>query len=226
MRMPKNSLFLYPVVCLGLLLGACSSTKTDSDGRAGSNSTADKPTSGSTAETQKPTTTPTNPLPAKNVAAGAVDVASLVSVESGSGPAVNGKLAPNFSWKGSDGVVRSLSDYKGKVVLVNFWGTWCPPCRRELPDIVKLRDEMKGKMEVIGVCLERVENPAPHVAKFAQANGLLYPLVIADESVVNAYGGINGVPTTFIVNTKGEITESMVGMRDEATFRKSIEKAM
>ena len=142
-----------------------------------------------------------------------------------------GQVAPNFTWKGSDGKDRSLKDYRGKVVMLNFWGTWCPPCRAELPDIVRLRKELQPKgFEVIGLGVnERPRGGATveaHVADFASKNGLAYPLLIANGDLIEAYGGLEGVPTTFIVNGKGEIVDVMVGMRDEATFRQAVEKAM
>ncbi|MCE7933804.1 MAG: TlpA family protein disulfide reductase [Chlorobi bacterium CHB2] len=182
-------------------------------------------------ETQAPaaaTTQPPPPAPAPAPTSGAVaNVSPLKSVQK-----KEGKAAANFTWIGSDGKEHSLEEYKGKVVLVNFWGTWCPPCRRELPDLVKLRTELGPKgFEIIGV---NVNEQAPgggsvveHVNSFAQKNGLAYPLVIADDeqTLEQAYGGIRGVPTTFVVNRNGEIVNTMVGGRDEATFRKAIEAA-
>lgn len=171
---------------------------------------------------------PPAPTPAAATIAAVANVAPLKSVQK-----KEGKMAANFTWIGSDGKEHSLEEYQGKVVLVNFWGTWCPPCRRELPDLVKLRNELGPKgFEIIGI---NVGEQAPgggsvidHVNSFAQKNGLAYPLVIADDeqTLESAYGGIRGVPTTFVVNRKGEIINTMVGGRDEATFRKAIEAAM
>jgi|GEM_PF-1046443 len=180
----------------------------------------------------------TAPAPAASAAvnaAGDVNVVQVLNVEGevtpGPGGSVTGQPAPNFTWKSSDGSERSLKDYRGKVVMLNFWGTWCPPCRAELPDIVRLHKELQPKgFEVIGLGVN--EQPRggatveEHVADFARKNGLVYPLLIANGDLIRAYGGLEGVPTTFILNGKGEIVEMMVGMRDEATFRRSIEKAM
>jgi peroxiredoxin len=151
---------------------------------------------------------------------------AVSAVATNAGPKT-GQPAPDFTWRTSDGATHSLKDYQGKAVLVNFWGTWCPPCRRELPDIVKLRNELGPQgFEVIGVCLENVPNPAEHVAKFAKANGLEYPLIIANGDVERAYGGIEAVPTSFFVNRQGVITDKLVGGGNEATFRSKIKKAM
>lgn len=153
-------------------------------------------------------------------------VAMISHVASGGSPKP-GMAAPNFGWKESNGVERSLSDLKGKVVLLNFWGTWCPPCRRELPDIVKIHKEFGPKgLEVIGVCLENVDDPIPHVVEFARSNNLDYLLVIGSDEVTSAYGGIQAVPTTFVVNREGKIVDQMIGMRSEAEFRAAVERAM
>lgn len=181
------------------------------------------------AESQPSQTPAATPPPATGTTTAAVaNVAPLKGVQK-----KEGKMAANFTWIGSDGKEHSLEEYQGKVVLVNFWGTWCPPCRRELPDLVKLRNELGPKgFEIIGI---NVGEQAPgggsvidHVNSFAQKNSLAYPLVIADDeqTLESAYGGIRGVPTTFVVNRKGEIINTMVGGRDEATFRKAIEPAL
>lgn len=155
-----------------------------------------------------------------------VEVSKVFRTEKG-----EGKMAPNFFWKGADGQERSLKDYQGKVVLLNFWATWCPPCRRELPDLVKIHKDLGDKgVEIIGVSVSE-EPPAgtsveDHVAGFARKNNLDYPLVIASEDLPVLYGGINAVPTSFIINAKGEIVKTLVGGRDEATFLKEIQAAM
>lgn len=165
-------------------------------------------------------------------AAAATDAVHVSHVERVEGALSTTKgPAPNFVWKDAAGKERSLNDYRGKVVLINFWGTWCPPCRAELPDIVKLRDELGPKgFEVIGLNvgeeMRSSGSPEDHVAAFATKNNIRYPLVLAGEDLVNAYGGLEGVPTTFIVNGKGVIVEKMVGMQDAATFRRAIEGAM
>lgn len=141
--------------------------------------------------------------------------------------------APVFSWKNKAGQSRSLEDYRGKVVMVNFWGTWCPPCRRELPDIVRLRDKMADKgLEVIGVAIGE-ENRLPagvtveqHLAEFAGNNDLRYPLVVGNGDIINHYGGISAVPTTFIVNREGKIVNMLVGGMSEERFQQVVEAAM
>lgn len=133
--------------------------------------------------------------------------------------AKEGSLAPNFTWKDEGGAEHSLNDYRGKVVMINFWGTWCPPCRAELPDIVKLREEYAPKgFEVIGVALERNDNMQA-LRTFAEKNNLRYPIVLADETIPAAYGGISAVPTTFIIDREGKMRNMVMGMQSEAQFR-------
>lgn len=137
-------------------------------------------------------------------------------------------IAPDFTWSTISGDAGKLSDYRGSVVLLNFWGTWCPPCRRELPDIVKLRDEFSGRgFEVLGVSLN--ERPKggmsipEHLAAFAGVNDLRYPLLIANPEIVSAYGSPPSVPTSFIIDRSGKISAVMVGARTAQEFRAVIE---
>ncbi|MCE2503714.1 MAG: TlpA family protein disulfide reductase [Chlorobi bacterium] len=138
--------------------------------------------------------------------------------------------APGFSWKTGAGEVESLEDYRGDVVMLNFWGTWCPPCRRELPDIVKLRDEFSSKgFEVLGIALERPvagESVEEHLAVFAEANDLRYPMLVGNAELVQHYGSSPYVPTTFIVDRDGNVVNMLVGGMSEAQFRAAIEKVL
>lgn len=214
---------LPALLAAALLSSSCNTPKADGTARRDAEGTG---------QPEAPATKVVNNAPAPNSTG--VEVVKVAKVEGQLTPGASlvGQMAPNFTWTSADGKERSLKDYRGKVVLLNFWGTWCPPCRAELPDIVRLRKELQPKgFEVIGLGVNEEarsggSSPEENVAKFAQKNGLLYPLLLVDGNLIEAYGGLEGVPTTFIVNKKGEIVEMMVGMRDEATFRRSIEKAM
>ena len=136
-------------------------------------------------------------------------------------------FAPVFSWYDENGKSVSIKDFRGKVVFLNFWGTWCPPCRHELPDIVALEKEYRKKVVFIGIALERnKDNVLQRLTSFALANGMEYELLIGSQEIANAYGGISGIPTTFIINKKGKIIDSAVGMRDKETFETMLRKAM
>ena len=141
-----------------------------------------------------------------------------------------GKKAGDFVWQ-QDGKQIRFSEYtKGKFVLLNFWGTWCPPCRRELPDLVSIAKEMESKgLIVIGAALERsssMDEALETVSGFWQKQQLYYPVVIATGELAEAYGGINGVPTTFLINSKGEIVTSFEGGRSKEDFMTEINKVM
>lgn len=137
--------------------------------------------------------------------------------------------APDIVWKTVEGQPSSLKEYRGKVLLINFWGTWCPPCRRELPDIVAIREEFRDRgFEVIGVAVN--ERPAggrsipENLAAFAEANDLDYPLVVSDAAgeVSSYYGQPPSVPTTFVVNRQGQVVDVLVGARSAEEFRNAI----
>lgn len=116
---------------------------------------------------------------------------------------------------------------KGKVVFINFWGTWCPPCRREIPDIIEINKELSGKdFIVVGIAMERASDPISQVQSFAEKNGINYINFINIPELSEAYGGIPAVPTTFIVDKNGNIAEKIVGMRDKAGFMQSINRVL
>lgn len=206
-----------------LVVAACGQKKTVNG--------ASTPESAASAESSSPAT-PAPAATAGEKAAAPTDGIHVAQVLSVDGQLdASGKTAPNFTWKDAAGADRSLKNYEGKVVMINFWGTWCPPCRRELPDIVKLRDELGPQgFEVIGVNVgeeARAGMTAEQVvAKFAQSNNLAYPLMLGNDAIVSAYGGLEGVPTTFIVNGKGEVVDKMIGMRSLEDFRAAVKKAM
>ncbi len=114
-----------------------------------------------------------------------------------------------------------LSDFKGKVVVLNFWATWCPPCRREIPDFVALQKQYADKgLVIIGVSLD--EDGAAVVKPFASKMGINYPVVMGDQKTAAAYGGIQVVPTTFIFDKSGKIAAQHEGGADRATFEAEI----
>ena len=140
--------------------------------------------------------------------------------------------APDFTLATTEGDLVSLSDLKGKVVLLNFWGTWCGPCRIELPDFVKLYDKYNKKgLEIVGITIRRGES-IEDVAKFQEQWGLNYLLlndingnevseVTMDYS--RAIGQmISGIPTTLIINREGFIVSGFVGPRKEQVFYNAI----
>lgn len=164
------------------------------------------------------------------VAAFAVGAFAAPHVMPGAGVAIAAaKEAPDFALpRSGDGKIVKLSDSKGKVRIVNFWATWCPPCRAEIPHFVSMYKDLKGKgVEIIGISLDQKGDSV--VAPFVKSNQMNYPVVIGDEKVVSAYGGIRGIPTTFIVDRQGRIVKKFVGLPSDTeegikdAFMKEIE---
>jgi len=114
--------------------------------------------------------------------------------------------APDFALKSFDGKTVKLSDYKGKVVIIDFWATWCPPCRKGIPDLISIQDEYKKDVVIIGISLDS-EKTIKDVPGFVKSYAINYPIVYGNEKVVNDYGGIEGIPTAFVVDKKGNIVD-------------------
>lgn len=146
---------------------------------------------------------------------------SLVSTVSPSA----GEIASNFSWYTSDGKQVSLSDFKGKAVLINFWATWCGPCKAELPDIEAINKEyVSNGLVIVGVSVDKGGNLLKDVSDFASSNGLTYQIVIDNDDIADAYGNINAIPTSFLVDKKGRIVKKWIGMRNKSFFESTVKK--
>lgn len=140
---------------------------------------------------------------------------------------VKGK-AVDFTWEENGRTIKFSELTKNKVVFINFWGTWCPPCRREIPDIVAIDKEKGDDLILIGMALEHERNPqraAQKVSSFAKKNGIKYRNFIASRDIAVAYGGINSVPTTFIIDKNGNVNQTIVGMRNKEAFEQAIQRA-
>jgi thiol-disulfide isomerase/thioredoxin len=129
--------------------------------------------------------------------------------------------APDFEKISLKKEVLKLSDYKGKIVVLNFWATWCGPCRREIPLLIKLQDEYSDRLVVIGVALD--EEGFEVVGPYAEEMQINYPVVWDDYSYGKELGGIYMVPTTFIINQKGAITARKIGELSGEDIRPRIE---
>lgn len=129
--------------------------------------------------------------------------------------------APDFTLPNVAGEKVSLSDFKGKIVIVDFWATWCPPCRRGIPDLIEIQNEYKDKVAVIGISLDR-ENTKAGVPAFVEKMGINYPILYFTDKVINDFGGVNAIPTTFIIDRKGIIVNKMVGLYPKSEYEKQL----
>src|SRR5512143_705703 len=112
--------------------------------------------------------------------------------------------APDFSVRDLQGNTLTLADFKGKVLVINFWATWCPPCRREIPDFIEAYKELKGEgLEILGVSVD--EATAPALLDWTRKQGINYPIALATPEMVTAYEPGDFIPATIIVDRKGNI---------------------
>jgi peroxiredoxin len=128
----------------------------------------------------------------------------------------SGTPAPDFTFPGLDEKLVSLFDYKGKVVLVNIWATWCPPCVEEMPSMEKLYRKFKGQnFEILAVSID--EPGLEAVAPFMKKSNLTFPALIDSEGTIKAVYGVTGVPESFIVDKQGIFIKKIVGPVDWAS---------
>lgn len=133
----------------------------------------------------------------------------------------NDKKAPQFELKDLNGKTVKLSDFKGKVVFINFWATWCGPCRKEIPDFIDMQKtyEKKG-FTFIGIALDDYKS----VVKYSKDNKINYPILMGTQETTRLYGGIRGIPTSFLVGKDGNIKQQYVGYRPKNVFEKDIKE--
>jgi cytochrome c biogenesis protein CcmG/thiol:disulfide interchange protein DsbE len=151
---------------------------------------------------------------------------NVTSEENSYAPVANDvKKAADFNLKTLDGKDVKLSDYKGKIVIIDFWATWCPPCRKGIPDLVELQKEYKDNLVVIGISLDQ-QNTIKDLDPFIQNYGINYPVVLGTQKVVADYGNIQAIPTSFIVDQSGNIVDTHVGLVPKSTYTEKINKLL
>lgn len=129
------------------------------------------------------------------------------------GPSTSLKEPLDFTLSDLSGKPVKLSDYRGKVVMLNFWASWCPPCRSEMPAMQKLNEKMAGKpFAIVAVNLEKGAGDA--VRKFIAKNGYTFKVLLDDKGEVAARYSIYSIPTTFIIDKKGKVVDKLIGARD------------
>jgi thiol-disulfide isomerase/thioredoxin len=136
-----------------------------------------------------------------------------------------GNLAPDFDLPTLDGKSLKLSDLRGKAVLLNFWATYCGPCKVEMPWFVELQKEYGPQgFQIVGVAMD--DASTEDIAKFAKEMGVNYPILIGKDSVAESYGGVSVLPTTFFVDRDGKLIAREFGLRSRSDFVDDIKKAL
>ena len=126
--------------------------------------------------------------------------------------AVINQPAPEFAMKDLDGNIRNITDWKGKVILLNFWATWCPPCLKEIPDFIELQNEYKNSdFQIIGIAIDNIDA----VKSFATSHAMNYPVIPAETEAIDLgqrYGNtIGALPYSVFINQKGDVTHTITG---------------
>ena len=130
-------------------------------------------------------------------------------------------LAPDFSLPDLEGNTVKLSDFEGKVIIIDFWATWCPPCVQEIPHFVELYEKYQDNgFQMIGIAISSgsVEN----VKKFATEHGINYLILMGNREVARKYGRVNAIPTTFLIDRQGRIVNKYIGYRPKEVFEKDL----
>jgi peroxiredoxin len=138
---------------------------------------------------------------------------------------LRGSAAPDFALQSLDGKTIHLSDYRGKAVLLNFWATWCQPCKIEMPWFTDLQKKYGPEgLAVIGVAMD--DAGPEEIGKFAKELRVEYPILLGKESVGEAYGGLQFLPATFYIDRNGMIVDRVFGLKSRAEIEENIRKAL
>ncbi len=128
--------------------------------------------------------------------------------------------APDFNLTGLDGKAVTLAGYKDKAILLNFWATWCGPCRAEIPDLVELQNKYRDHLQIIGLVVDDDDRDA--IKKFVGEFAINYPVALATNDLRLQYGGIPALPTSFVLDAAGRIVQKHEGLRDPLLYETEI----
>ncbi len=134
-------------------------------------------------------------------------------------------VAPDFTLQSLDGKTVRLSDFRGKPVVLNFWATWCGPCKIEMPWFVDLQKEYgPAGLQFLGVAMD--EASPKDIAEFAESMKVNYPILIGKESVGDAYGGVQFLPETFFIDRDGKVVDKAFGLKGRGEIEDAIKKIL
>jgi thiol-disulfide isomerase/thioredoxin len=122
----------------------------------------------------------------------------------------NPEMAPAIQGLDLLGKPVNKDEWTGKVVLVNFWATWCPPCREEIPELLALKKEYKDRLQIVGISED--DDPPEKVLKFVRQQAMNYPIVMATPELIDSYGGVPALPTSFLIDTQGRVVQKHSGL--------------
>lgn len=138
---------------------------------------------------------------------------------------MKGQPAPEFALQSLDGKTVHLSDFRGKAVLLNFWATWCEPCKIEMPWFVDLQKQYGPEgLQIVGVAMD--DASSQDIAKFAQNMGVNYPILIGKEAVGDSYGGVQFLPATFYIDRDGKVVDKIFGLKGRGEIEDDVKKVL
>lgn len=133
----------------------------------------------------------------------------------------NRKVAPDFALKDANGATVHLSDYRGKVVLLNFWATWCGPCKLEIPWFIEFERELKDRgFAVLGVSLD--DDGWKSVKPYIEQRKVNYRIMLGNDAIADQYGGVDALPTTFLIDREGRIAAKHQGLVSKNEYHNEI----
>ena len=148
---------------------------------------------------------------------------------------LKGQPAPGVTLEDLSGNKVSLAGYKGKAVLLNFWATWCGPCKIETPWLIELRNQYAAQgFEILGISVDDIDRDDPaklsgekqEIARFVQQMHMPYPVLIDGDSLSKPYGGLDALPASFFVDRNGTVVASQLGLTSKAEIEANIRKAL
>ena len=148
---------------------------------------------------------------------------------------LQGKPAPPFTLEDLSGKKVSLSDYKGRSLAINFWATWCAPCKVETPWLIDLRNQYAAQgFEVLAISADDIDRNDPkkfssekqEIARFVQRTHMPYPVLIDGDSISDSYGGLDALPTSLFVDSNGTVVAAQMGITSKNEIERNIKKAL